>query len=59
MNLKEEKTKLVSIYTKILTELDKYWTQDSTIPKVKELVEKRDELIARIEDINKLLDIKD
>ena len=56
MNLQEEKARLVNIYTRILEQIDKYWNISS--PKTEELLKKKEAIQNKIEDINKLLNIK-
>lgn len=56
MSLQEEKAKLVDVYARILEQIDKYWNISS--PKTDELLKKKETIQNKIEEINKLLNIK-
>ena len=57
MNLQEEKAKLVDAYAKVLEQINKYWSVPDT--ETEWLTKKKEELQSRIEELNKLLNVKD
>lgn len=57
MNLQEEKAKLVDAYTKVLEQIDKYWSIPNT--KTEDLLKRKETIQNRIEELNKLLNFKD
>lgn len=57
MNLQDEKAKLVDAYAKVLEQINRYWSIPGTW--TEKLIKKKKELQSRIEELNKLLNIKD
>lgn len=57
MNLQEEKAKLVDAYTKVLEQIDRYWSIPNT--KTEDLLKRKETIQNRIEELNKLLNFKD
>ena len=61
MNLLEKKLKLVGIYNALQEKIDGYWSEDlaATSKALKDLCTKKQQIELQINDINKLLNIKD
>jgi len=57
MNLQEEKAKLVDAYTKVLEQIDRYWSIPNT--KTEDLLKRKETIQNKIEELNKLLNFKD